>query len=53
MDLVFQAIDTRITSDMSDVLDKNFSNMEVKFALDQMNPNKAHGLNGMLACFYQ
>ena len=49
---ILQGMDRRITKDMNKVLDKDVSNIEIKQTLDQVNLNKAPGLNGMIAYFF-
>ena len=53
MEAIFQATSSRITEDMNEVLNKQFTEIEVFQALDQMNPHKAPGPDGMSAYFYQ
>ena len=53
MDKIFQVINTRVTGEMNMRLDKEFTITEVKSALNQMNPSKAPGPDGMSICFYQ
>ena len=53
MDIIFQSMRCKVTVEMNGMLDKEFTKMEIKNALDQMNPNKAPSPDGMTACFYQ
>ena len=53
MEHIFQTINTRVTGEMNQTLDKEFTILEVKSTFCQMNPNKAQGLDGMIVCFYQ
>ena len=53
MDIIFQVMEPRVTDEMNEKLGKEFTDMEVKQALDQMNPHKAPRPDGMSACFYQ
>ena len=53
MEHIFQSISTRVTAEMNNNLDKEFTIVEIKEALYQMNHNKAPELDGMTACFYQ
>ena len=53
MKSVLQVMEGRISDAMNESLDKDFSEVEIKMALDQMNPNKAPRPDGMTACFYQ
>ena len=47
------ALQSKVTDDMREVLSSVFTNEEVKVALFQMGPTKAPRLNGMNAIFYQ
>ena len=53
MDKVYKGLDQRISTEKMDQLNKEFIENEVKEALHQMNPNKALGLDGMIAYFFQ
>ena len=46
-------MDKRICDEMNRVLDREFTRDEIKKALDQMNPDKALGLDAMTVCFYK
>ena len=47
-----KVMDRRVFNDMSEVLDKPFSEKKIKIALDQMHPHKSPRLDRMAACFY-
>ena len=47
------ALQSKVTDDMREVLSSVFTTEEVKVALFQMGPTKAPRLNGMNAIFYQ
>ena len=47
------AIPARVTEEMNESLNKNFTREEVATALKQMHPIKAHGPDGMSAIFFQ
>ena len=53
IDEVVAAIPTRVTEDMNESLNRNFTREEVATALKQIHPTKAPGLDGMFAIFYQ
>ena len=53
MEECLNAIQSKITDDMREVLSSEYTVEEVKVALFQMGPTKAPGLNGMNALFYQ
>ena len=53
MDIIFQTIEGKVIAKMNEGLDKKVTREEVKHALDQMNPNKTPGPDGMTACFFQ
>ena len=53
MDKVYKGLDQRISTEKMDQLNKEFIKNEIKEALHQMNPNKALGLDGMTAYFFQ
>ena len=53
MECTYQTMESKVSVKMNEELDKEFTIREIKGALDQMNPNKAPGPNGMTAMFYQ
>ena len=53
MDIIFQSMSSKVTTEMNGMLDKEFTRLEIKNVFDQMNPNKAPSLNGMIVYFYQ
>ena len=53
MERIFQSTEIEVNKEMNDTLLKEFTPMEVKFALDQMNTNKASGPDGMVGGFYK
>ena len=53
MEECLNAVQSKVTDDMREVLSSVFTAEEVKVALFQMGPTKALGLNGMNAIFYQ
>ena len=53
MEECLNAVQSKITDDMLEVLSSEFIGEEVKVALFQMGPTKALGLNGMNTLFYQ
>ena len=50
---VTAAIPTKVTKEMNESLNKNFTREEVATALKQMHPTKALCPDGMSAIFYQ
>ena len=51
---IVSKIETKdVTNQISEDLDSDLSNDEVKFALFQMNKNKSPGLDGLTVEFYQ
>ncbi|OMO67876.1 reverse transcriptase [Corchorus capsularis] len=50
---VSNLIGTRLTNEMRDLLDQDFTEEDIKVATFQMNPSKAPGPDGMNPCFYQ
>ena len=53
MEECLNAVQSKVTDDMREVLSSVFTIEEVKVALFQMGPTKAPRLNGMNAIFYQ
>ena len=53
MEECLNAVQSKVTDDMREVLSSVFTTEEVKVALFQMGPTKAPRLNGMNAIFYQ
>ena len=53
MEECLNAVQSKMTDDMREVLSSVFTTKEVKVALFQMGPTKAPRLNGMNAIFYQ
>ena len=53
MEECLNAVQSKVTDDMREVLSSVFTTKEVKVALFQMGPTKAPRLNGMNAIFYQ
>ena len=52
MEHIFNIMETKIMSKMNQFVDRDVTNSKIKFALNQMNPNKAHGPNRMNAFFF-
>ena len=53
MEECLNAVPSRVTKDMQEILSSEFTAEEVKVALFQMGPTKAPGPNDMNALFYQ
>ena len=53
IDEVTDAIPTRVTAEMNESLNRNFTREEVVIALKQIHPTKAPSPDGMSAIFYQ
>ena len=53
IDEIIDAIPTRVTEEMNQNLNRNFTREEVAIALKQIHPTKAPGPDGMSAIFYQ
>ena len=53
VDNFLKDMDRRVSEEMNIKLDKPFLESEIKMAIDQMNPQKSPGPDGMTACFYQ
>ena len=53
MENIFQAMKSKIGGDENANLLKEFTQEEIKVALDQMHPDKAPGPDGMTAGFYK
>lgn len=53
IDPIINCIPTKVTTEMNDMLIRPFSGEEVKRALFMMGANKAPGLDGLTAGFYQ
>ena len=53
MERIFQATKVRVNEEMNDSLLKEFTSMEVKLSLDQINSDKAPSLDGMTRGFYK
>ena len=53
MEEVFEGIEKIILDESRIQLGKDFNVLEIKEAIAQMNPNKAHSLDGMTGCFHQ
>lgn len=51
MNSVVQLLDRRVTDAMRLELDKDFTALDVKVALDQTSVGKSHGLDGLLGSF--
>ncbi|XP_074287486.1 uncharacterized protein LOC141612574 [Silene latifolia] len=50
---IFQGFETRVTSDMNDMLKRDYCEDDITEALNQMHPLKALGPDGMNVLFYQ
>ena len=50
---IFQAIDTKVTVEMTQFLGKEVTSSKIKFALYQINLNKVHGPDRMTIFFYK
>jgi hypothetical protein len=53
MNELLECIDRRVTPEMNEMLNKEFSHKEDKEALDSIGDLKAPGLDGMHALFYK
>jgi hypothetical protein len=53
IDKCISVIGDRVSTEMNEKLIATFTTEEVKFALDQMGPLKAPGLDGFTVSFYQ
>ena len=53
MEYIFEKVEGRITEDINGLLMKEFTQEEVRSALDQMHPDKAPGPDGMTEGFYK
>jgi hypothetical protein len=53
MDAIFDAIPTKVSAEMNEALNRDYTNDEIKKALFQMGPTKATGSDGFPALFYQ
>lgn len=53
LDQALQAVEPKVTSQMNELLSKEYTAEEVKRALDEMGDLKAPGADGMPAIFYK
>ena len=53
MEHIFQATEDKIDDERNKTLLREFTSLEIKHALDQMNSNKVLGPDEMTRCFYK
>ena len=53
MKQIFQAIENKVNEEMNVALLREFTSTKVEYAFNQMNANKALGLDSMTRCFYK